>query len=171
MSVLDMPGFHHKLSTRCSVRLVLPGQVKSSPSISKVWVRRRWQSFRLSLQDSPEGKDIPVSPVTTEVLGSWRHWSGTCPTPVLTQSSEVLSAAVTPPLSPLPLLSEYSYSPAVLPNITNPFVFNFTWIPWFCDSPLWGGVRRATGFSPSSNVHHEKLQHCWQLQATHPVLK
>lgn len=45
--------------------------------------------------------------------------------------------------------------------------------PFHVDSMIhtsWEGWG-ATNFSPTSNAHHEELQHCWQLQATHPVLK
>lgn len=73
-----------------------------------------------------EEEDIPVMSVTT---GSVGYLERPCPTPVLTQSSEVLSAAVGPQLSSLLLLTEHSHSPAVLPNITNSFVFHFMLIP------------------------------------------
>lgn len=84
------------------------------------------------------------------------------------QSSEVLSAAAGPSTQlsccsvNIPTVQQCCQaSPTPLFSISH----------GFHDSHLLGGVRRATGSSPTSNAHHEELQHHCQLQATHPVLK
>lgn len=178
MFVLDVPRFHHKLSPQVfsEAGFTWPGEALTKHQ-SQVWVRRRWQSFRLSLQNGGqrEGHSHDSSDHRKCLAAAC---TGVTPAPHLCPA-----AAVRCCLRQRDLDSVLSCCSVNFPTVqqccqtsSTPLVLISHWAH---DSVIHtsgmifclGRVRRAPGFSPTSNAHHEELQHFWQLQATHPVLK
>lgn len=116
--MLDVPGFHHTLSPRAfsEAGFTRPGEAltkhRSDVSQEKV----------AELQAEPAGR----WPKGRDSSDSRRSVAAGC-TGVI--AAPHLGSPRAARCCPLLLLGEYSHSAAVLPHITKPFVFHFTWIP------------------------------------------